>query len=196
MGQQLQDSVFYIWLRSCTQEISTLCLPKHSLKKWHHQLACRSEWGNSHKASLLEEALQVIKDCGERGKQTMQDALGMHSLIEVIPKHIWDTLNALSRLNVEIYIHTSITMLINDNLNWGGGTGVIGGLAGESCKYSIHTWNSHLKKFLIKNVSLNQRFLLKMNFDLNQTGLQGPVCMRKLLWLHSLAELQGSRVGS
>lgn len=53
-----------------------------------------------------------------------------------------------------------------------------------------------LKKFLIKNVSLNQRFLLKMNFDLNQTGLQGPVCMRKLLWLHSLAELQGSRVGS
>lgn len=33
-----------------------------------------------------------------------------------------------------------------------------------------------------------------MNFDLNQTELQGP--MTKLLWLHSLAELQGSRVGA
>lgn len=46
------DSILYIWYRSCTNEISTIWLPR-----LHHGLTCQYGWRKFHKVLSIDEEL-------------------------------------------------------------------------------------------------------------------------------------------
>lgn len=109
MGHFLQDSVFYTWQESAPvqQGISSIWLPKHDLKNdtnWHTN---GDGEGKCHKASHLEEMIQVINCCWERNNwcSSWTRPWCVSQSQENMTNHIWEVQKDLS---ICAYMHVKL----------------------------------------------------------------------------------------